>query len=546
MRVTAIYGFMLKALTTFLLIICKVSFAQDSNTDPLKITSVKIKDQQLELQVKIEKGYRAYLDQFELIPNEMFSRIEADPLQSFVDPVTQKNKYGIVESGTILADVQGANIDAILKYQVCTDTVCLLPKEIPFKTTIGMDNKFTKALNKGFIYALITIFFAGFLSSLTPCVFPMIPITISILGTGVINQNRLKSFLISSTYVLGVATTYSILGVLAASTGSILGTYMADPKVIVVLSIIFILMGLSMYGLFDIKMPSFVVSRLNVDKRKGFGIFLSGIVTGVVASPCVGPVLIGLLLYVSTTQDMFLGFSFLFAFAIGFGILLILLGMFGQLINKLPKSGGWLEGAKFIFGTVMIAMAFFYIRPLINSTIFYVVSGSTSVVIALSFGLLKSKSNTVALKVKKITLTLLFAVGMLMISRGVFSTSFEKMFAVEKSEIFKEYDQSLFDNALENNIPVVLDFWAAWCPSCIKLDRQTFSDDRVIDALDGFLLFKIDNTLNTKNNQALKNKLKVIGLPTVIFYDRDGRLREDMTLTGYENADQFLRRLDSL
>ncbi len=531
-----------------LLILCSFAFAEDFNLNPLKLISVTTEDHTIRLEVELQEGFKAYSDRLKITPSELFYDIEIEPKKVFFDPVTQKDKEGIIGSGTITAHVEtpSTSLEGVLEYQACTDTVCLLPKEIPFTASISGDNKFTKALNKGLIYALVVIFFAGFLSSLTPCVFPMIPITISILGNKVINQTRFKSFLISAAYVLGIATTYSILGVIASSTGSILGTYMADPKFIIVLSLIFILMGLSMYGLFEIRLPHFVIDKFNVEKRGYLGVFLSGIIAGVIASPCIGPVLVGLLLYTSITQSMVLGFLFLFTFAMGFGVLLVLLGIFSQLINNLPKSGGWLEGAKFIFGTVMIAMGFHYIRPILHDRIFYILAGLSAVVIALSFGLLKSKSDTLALKLKKVTLSIIFALGVLLFSKGVFYATFGSIFSDNSAKIFQPYNQELFEDALANNTPIVLDFWAAWCPSCIKLDKETFSDNRVIEALEGFLLLKIDNTLNTEMNKELKSKLKVVGLPTVIFYDGDGHLREDITLTGYESPDKFLKRLTKL
>lgn len=531
-----------------LILSCPFVFAyEDLDPDPLKLISVSVEGDEIEFKVELQEGYRAYSDRFKLTPSELFSDIEIKPEQVFFDPVTQKEKIGIIGSGTIYTHVEmyDKSIDGVLTYQACTDTVCLLPKDVPFTASLGSDNKFSRALNKGLIYALITIFLAGFLTSLTPCVFPMIPITISILGSKVIDQARFKSFLISTSYVLGIATTYSILGVIASSTGSILGAYMADPKFIIVLSSIFVLMGLSMYGLFEIRLPQFVVDKLNVEKRGYLGVFLSGIIAGVIASPCIGPVLVGLLLYTSTTQSMFLGFLFLFTFALGFGVLLVLLGIFSQLVNKLPKSGGWLEGAKFVFGTVMIAMGLFYIKSILHDRIFYILAGLVAVAIALSFGLLKSKSATFALRLKKATLSIIFAIGLLFFTKSIFYKTFESFFPSGGAKIFQPYEQQLFEDALANT-PIVLDFWAAWCPSCIKLDKETFSDSRVIEALSDFLLLKIDNTLNTDINKELKSKLKVIGLPTVVFYDKDGHLREDMTLTGYESADRFLERLKKL
>ena len=521
--------------------------AQEINQNPIEIKSVISSANEIELRIKVDEGFRAYLDQFELLPKNKFSNIDIYPTQTFTDPIKGIKKKGVVGEGFIKAHAYDMDISGKLRYQVCTDEVCYLPKEIPFQANIGGDkSRFTLALEKGILFALITVFIAGLLSSLTPCVFPMIPITASILGTKVLNKTRLKSFLISTVYVLGVSTTYSVLGVLAASTGSILGIYLSNPKIVIALSAIFVLMGLSMYGFFELKLPTSISSKLKVERGGFIGVFLSGVVAGVVASSCVGPILVGLLLFVSKTQSVFLGFIFLFTFALGFGVILVGIGLFSRFINVLPKVGGWLEGVSFLFGTTMIGMGFYYMKPVLNERVFYVVVGIFALGISLAFGLTKIHTTNLSSKLKKFTLSVFFAFGLLMLANGIINFQLDKVISSRGSKLWLEYDKNLFEEAIAMGKPVIIDFWASWCASCVELDKKTFSDEKVISALSDFALLKVDYTLMSDANKKLKNDLKIVGLPTVLFYDREGRLRSDLTLTGFENVENFLKRLEKL
>lgn len=215
---------------------------------------------------------------------------------------------------------------------------------------------------QGLLAALLLVFIAGVLASLTPCVYPLIPITVGIFGARQADS-RLHGFGLSIVYVLGIAVTYSILGVAAASLGTVFGGAMQNPWVLGAISLLFVVLGLSSLGVFEIRLPGGLQNKLSQTGGAGWaGAFVMGLVAGIIAAPCVGPIVAGILLYVAQQQDPVLGFGLLFTFAIGMGQLFLVLGTFSSLLNRLPKSGSWMEGVKLIFGVVFIAMALYYLQ----------------------------------------------------------------------------------------------------------------------------------------------------------------------------------------
>lgn len=224
-------------------------------------------------------------------------------------------------------------------------------------------SEFERTLGEeGLISALLLVFLAGFLSSLTPCVYPLIPITISVFGASGA-KSRLHGFSLSLVYVLGIALTYSVLGVAAAMFGTVFGGAMQHPAVIMSLVVVFGVLGLSSVGLFDLRLPGDLQTKLSSVGGAGYlGAFLMGLVAGIIAAPCVGPIVAGVLLYVARQQDVVLGGGMLFVFALGLGVIFVLLGTFSSLLNKLPRAGGWMESVKVVFGAVFFGMALYYLR----------------------------------------------------------------------------------------------------------------------------------------------------------------------------------------
>lgn len=246
----------------------------------------------------------------------------------------------------------------------------LSPAQFKEKMTLakqGAKTKQTSAFeqtlkDKGLLAALLLVFVAGIFSSLTPCVYPLIPITISLFGAREASS-RWEGFLLSLTYVFGISITYSIMGVLAASVGALFGGVMQNPLVLVGLSVLFLVLGLSSVGLFDLRLPGNLQTTLSQKGGAGYlGALVMGLVAGIIAAPCVGPIVAGVLLYVAQQQDILLGWLLLMVFSFGMGLLFLVLGTFSSLLTRLPRSGGWMDGVKLVFGVVFFGMALYYLR----------------------------------------------------------------------------------------------------------------------------------------------------------------------------------------
>lgn len=228
-------------------------------------------------------------------------------------------------------------------------------------------SQFEKTLSEqGLLAALLLVFIAGFLSSLTPCVYPLIPITIGIFGAADAGS-RFKGFTLSLAYVLGIAITYSLLGVAAAVFGTVFGGAMQHPALKIGLGVLFVALGLSSLGAFSLRLPGDLQTKLSAVGGAGYvGAFLMGLVAGVIAAPCVGPIVAGVLVYVAQQQDILLGWSMLFVFALGLGVIFLVLGTFSSMIQRLPRSGSWMDAVKAVFGVVFFAMALYYLRYLVT------------------------------------------------------------------------------------------------------------------------------------------------------------------------------------
>ena len=551
--------------------------APTPHPNPLSIEPQPIEDpieryqkNPLTIELKLVDGYKAYLDQFRLSSEDVnFSSLEVTPSIVFYDKFFNREREGLIGQGQLSAQFElpkdiatgPQTLDGTLTYQACTDDFCLLPKHIAFQFSLDLPEDkneqtvfgFNQALEKGFFTAFLLVFVAGLLTSLTPCVYPMIPITLSILGTQVIGQSQWRGFLISLSYVLGIGISYASLGVMVAKTGSLFGSILANPFVITSIAILFLLIGLGMYGVFEIQTPQWISKKLDRHKtRRGLkGAFFAGLISGIVTNPCIGPVLIGILTYVSQTQDIFLGFSLLFTFAMGLGVLFLLLGTFSQCLNWLPSSGPWMEGIKFFFGTTMVAMAFYYLHPLLETHLFYLLLGLTCFLLGgLLFCRFKRSLPKLFLLEKGIVFSFCL-VGVLILALAtqkffaeVKQTPTDKADSKPNNMQWKVFTEELFQEGLSQNRPIIIDFTAQWCTVCKALETHTFSDLSVQMASKKFLLLKIDATLETKDVAKWTSDFQVLGLPTVLFYNPAGVLQKDLTLTNFEEPKAFLQRMN--
>lgn len=570
--------------------------------------------------LELVEPYKAYADRFKLVVEEptdvTIEPFQLTPIVQFMDTFSKKMKDGIKKHGTMTAKVKLPNAESAkslklkLTYQACTTEHCLFPKHIVLTPGMaaeksasiaaseatseaasvdsvekrgskaadvsgseparvpaangGESSEFEKAMGAGLLSAVLFMFVAGFLTSLTPCIYPMIPITLAILGASerrsggradtATKHSKLRSFFLSIFYVLGIGVTYSILGVTAASTGALFGSALSNVYVVSGLALLFVAMGLSMYGLYEIQAPAFIRDRVGQGKSETgyFSSFAMGLAAGVVASPCIGPVLVSVLAYIAQTQDKVLGLILLFSFAMGMGVLFVALGTSGSLLQKVPKAGAWMDTVKFVFGTTMIGMAIYYIAPVYPDWAVRAIIGLSVVLIASAYGAF-APATTGASQVKKGAAVAAFCIGIALMMVSAFEKSGIQLAAgagttaASSGKVEKLAWQSFSDEALAAAIdqkkPVLIDFWADWCGACHELEEKTFPDDRIQALSKDFVLFKIDATNDSPEVDRLKKTYRVMGLPTMVFYDTSGQIRTDLTVTGFMNADDFLARM---
>ena len=385
-------------------------------------------------------------------------------------------------------------------------------------------------------FTLIGVFFVGLGLNLTPCVYPMLSITVSLFGTRK-STNRFQAFAKALIYVLGMATMYSVLGTGAAVTGDLFGAALQNKWVLVGLSVVLTLVALSMFGLYVFQLPSAWIAKLTQKKGAGLiGLYFSGMLVGLIAAPCIGPPVVALLTYVSTKGDPTFAFWTFFVMSLGLGLPYLVLGTFSGLLSKLPKSGVWLIWVERLFGVIMLTVAGFYLSlALYPEGIKWVIPSALiwgGIYLALERSA-KYPENFSGFKK---------AFGALAVIIGLLLPAFMP----KEGVVWETFTPQRLEASLEAGKPVVIDFYADWCIPCHELDQFTYSDPQVIKALEGFGRFKVDlTTPDAVEAQELIGRYEIIGVPTVLFLEPSGDEVEGTRLTGFVPADEFLEILDS-
>ena len=402
-------------------------------------------------------------------------------------------------------------------------------------------------------YAVFGFFLLGLGLAFTPCVLPMLPLLSAIVIGQNQRPNMWRAFALSFVYVQGMALTYTLLGLIVAAIGLPFQVALQHPYVMIGLSIIFVLLALSMFGVFTLQLPSSLQTKLSLlsqqQKAGAFGgVFLMGMIAGLVASPCTSAPLSGALLYVAQSGDLFTGAITLYLLALGMGVPLILITLFGNKI--LPKSGMWMETVKKLFGFVMLALPAFLISRILPdewTPRLWAMLG-TAFFIWFAFQMPKNGTGWV--------FRILFLVAA-MISVKPLQTwvwgensipSAVENKAVSHVEFKKVKSEAELQQALsENNKSLVmLDLYADWCVACKEFEKETFSDPSVQKAFGDMLLLQVDMTKNSEENRALMAKYKVLGLPTILFFNRDGKEIEGSRVNGFMPPVEFLQWIEKI
>ena len=472
--------------------------------------------QTVEVSFAIADGYYMYRERF---------RFATDPAAGvrlgapqFPQGVRKKDEFfGEVETYrkniAIRLPFEGAKVPFQLSVtsQGCADVgVCYVPMEskatiqlasavvgsgdpaMGFVTSVNLtssDLQVVRLFQNSLPLVLGSFLLFGLLLAFTPCVLPMIPILSGIIAGEGSSLSKTRALVLSLAYVVGMAVTYAAAGVAAAYSGSLLAAALQNAWVLGAFALVFVLLALSMFGLYELRLPGFLHQRLDQTQRRLAGgrvvsVAGMGALSAVIVSPCVAAPLAGALLYIAQTRDVALGGAALFAMALGMGAPLVVVGVSEGAL--LPKSGPWLNRVKQFFGVLLLAVAAWIVTPLFLST-------------KADTGFVRIDSNT-------------------------------------------ELDAKL---AAPGKPAVMLDFYADWCVSCKEMEHFTFSDPRVKEQLARMLLLQVDVTANTDEHKALLKRFSLFGPPGIVFFDERGREIKGLRVIGYQNAERFRKTLSN-
>lgn len=393
------------------------------------------------------------------------------------------------------------------------------------------------------IWTLLGIFAGGMALNLTPCVYPMIPITVSYFGGQTTKGGQGRGRLLGHglCYVLGLAFTNSLLGVVASLTGGLMGAMLQNPIVLIVVAGVLVFFATSLLGLWEMRLPSGLTQAAAKSYTGYFGSLFMGITLGVVAAPCIGPFVLGLLTWVASMGSPWLGFVVFFTLSLGLGLPLFFLAMFSGQLEKLPRSGGWMIWVRKLMGWVLIGMAAHFIRPLLPGHGGTILIALVALTAGLHLGWLdKSQGNFKAFP---------FLKGGAGIAGLIVATFLIASLAMRGPGVtWQPYTEETLVAAQNLKKPVIIDFYATWCTPCRELEEITFhAPDVVRLAEKNFVMVKVDVTKgDNPYHEELLKKYDIKGVPTIVFLDEDGNERPELRLVDFLPADKFLLRMQAV
>jgi thiol:disulfide interchange protein DsbD len=394
------------------------------------------------------------------------------------------------------------------------------------------DNKAPSGL--ALVWTLLGVFIGGITLNLTPCVYPLIPVTVSYFG-GRSGKSQGKLVAHGLAYIGGLAVTNSTLGVIAALTGGLLGALLQNPLVLTSVAVVLLVFAASLFGFWELRLPHGLTQAASKSYAGYFGSLFMGLTLGIIAAPCIGPLVLGLLTWIASIGSPWFGFIVFMSLSLGLGLPLFILALFAGNLEKLPRSGEWMVWIRKCMGWILVGMAAYFLHPLLSKLIGIIIS----CVIAVSAGIHLAwldKSQAAFRGFKWIK----HGVGLLCLGSAVF-LAWPMLGREPLGVAWQTYSAAVMEQAGQQNRPVIMDFYAAWCVPCRELDEITFHDPRVVAASEQFLMIKVD--LTTRDNpefQKLLQDYDVRGLPTVIFLDRNGRERRDLRLIGFIKPEAFV------
>jgi len=513
-------------------------------------------------------------------------------LQSFAfSPGEKLSVYGGVVWINLLLKVSAKAIEGevvvplTVRSQACSDRLCLAPKTQNLSFTITVDNTAPAEVTRhksvfeshgfsamksfeteslklagereagfwsmlknfnaaefvesyGYLFAYIAMYILGLGLTLTPCVYPIIPITIGYFGSQS-QGNWGRQFLVAAIYGMGIAISYATVGTMAALSGSLMGAALQSVWVLMGLAVLCVAMGLNSFGLYELRMPAWLMNLAGGGARKGYlGAAVMGLTMGVASAPCLAAFIISLLAFIGQKGDPALGFSMFLVLGLGLATPFVFLGAFSGMVSRIPKSGAWMVYAKKLMGSLLFAAALYFLNTIIPFRYFSPLVLISLVAAGLYFGFFEN-SPAKSLVFKGIRL----AVAALFLGAAFWWGMPEGDMSSGPKIDWRPYSRQLMEER-GSGIPIVIDFYADWCIPCKELDKISFSDQRVIDISRNFLMLKSDLTReNSPEVKALISQFGIRGVPTIVFIGADGVEREDLRIVQFEDADEVLSRL---
>jgi thioredoxin:protein disulfide reductase len=431
-----------------------------------------------------------------------------------------------------------------------------MPSPLP---AVSEQSRLAALIGSGNLFAVMTVFVGlGLLLAFTPCVLPMVPILSGIIAGQGKDITTLRAFLLSLTYVLGMAVTYTLAGALFAAAGQQVQALLQQPWIIIAVTLLFVALAFAMFGAFTLQLPASLQTRINSfsnQQRAGtfIGTAIMGALSALVVTTCVAPPLVATLTVIAETGDVLRGGSALFALSMGMGLPLLVIGTSAG--RLLPKAGAWMDAVKEVFGFMMLGMAIWMLERLLDGSITMLLWGALSAAAAGRLWLLSNRFDNRSLVIGRLLAGLFAVAGVIIFlaaSQGGTNPlqSFAALSGTQKQTLAFIRIKSSADldaelaKAEAAGQSAMLDFYADWCVSCKEMEHYTFTDPKVQAALANTRLLQADVTANDATDQALLQRMGIFGPPTIVFFNKKGQEINDQRVIGFQSADVFLNHLN--
>jgi thiol:disulfide interchange protein DsbD len=446
----------------------------------------------------------------------------------------------------------GATFEAKLRFQACDDTRCLRPTDVSrtfvVKSPAGFEeNRVGRASNQlpvdswldryGLAPTLALVFLMGLGLNLTPCVYPLLSVTVAYFG-GQARERRARAILLAGAYALGIALTFSILGTIAALSGGLFGQTLQRPITLILLAALMVALALSSFGAYTLRPPPWMLQRFGRAMSGLPGALFMGLTMGIVAAPCVGPIVVGLLLAVGARGEAGFGFLLFFTLALGLGAPYVIIGAAAGSIARLPRSGEWLVWVERAFGFLLLGLALYFVAPLLPPAFLHWATAGLIACAGITLGLLDRHGRH--LRYFALFKRTAGAVALLAAFGFVFTALRSPQAGATIS--WREFSAHALEEARTRRLPAVVDFRADWCLPCLEMERTTFAAPEVVARVADFAMLRADVTEMSETNESLLSRYGVLGVPTTIFFAADGT--EQHRVVGYVASDEFVRLLD--